>query len=190
MAIEVVVGQVFSGRRTSLRAGSASQVFGRSRTAFGRQRRWSRAWRPRERRTSLERSVGGRNLAGGSIPSDSAIDSRAALNRGCTWLLRARSRRAGAFVPFVRFGPGTLPGGHRIYLRKRPPQTNRGGRSLGPGWGQRFQTLGTLTGRPPPGATAYPRPAWKGSVEPHAVLLHDGRDTRAVWEFGSYVVTG
>jgi len=30
---EVVAGQVFNGRRTSLRAGSASQVFARSRTA-------------------------------------------------------------------------------------------------------------------------------------------------------------
>jgi hypothetical protein len=30
---EVVTGQVFKGRRTSLRAGSASQVFARSRTA-------------------------------------------------------------------------------------------------------------------------------------------------------------
>jgi hypothetical protein len=30
---EVVAGQVFTGRRTSLRAGSASQVFARSRTA-------------------------------------------------------------------------------------------------------------------------------------------------------------
>ena len=32
---EVVAGQVFKGRRTSLRAGSASQVFARSRTATG-----------------------------------------------------------------------------------------------------------------------------------------------------------
>ena len=50
---------------TPLRAGLASQVFARSRTASKDKDRWSHAWRPRGVGRAFKKSVGGRNLAGG-----------------------------------------------------------------------------------------------------------------------------
>jgi len=60
---EVMTGQVFTGRRTSLRAGSASQVFARCRTASEDK---DAGHRP-EGNASVGHAfkIGGRKLAGG-----------------------------------------------------------------------------------------------------------------------------
>ena len=56
----------------------------------------------------------------------------------------------------------------------------------------RGDPLQLLTDRSPlpDAATQDPSPAWKRLVEPDAVLLCDGRDTRAVRKLGGYVLDG
>jgi hypothetical protein len=61
---EVVVGQVFKGRRTSLRAGSASQVFARSRTV-SEDKDAGHGSEAAQASDMPSKSVGGRKLAGG-----------------------------------------------------------------------------------------------------------------------------
>jgi hypothetical protein len=69
VAIEgVVAGQVFKGRRTSLRAGSASQVFSHSGTARLATKTLVSGLKAGERRTSLQNRWAGESSPAGSIP--------------------------------------------------------------------------------------------------------------------------
>jgi hypothetical protein len=101
---EVVARQVFKGRRTSLRAGSASQVFTRSRTAF-EDKGAGHGLRATRARTCLQNRCG--ELPGGfdSRPPPPSGVGVALTLRGCKSPPPARTRPP-AFVPFVRFGPG------------------------------------------------------------------------------------
>jgi hypothetical protein len=69
VAIEgVVAGQVFKGRRTSLRAGSASQVFSHSGTARLATKTLVSGLKAGERRTCLQNRWAGESSPAGSIP--------------------------------------------------------------------------------------------------------------------------
>jgi hypothetical protein len=103
---EVLTGQVLKSRRTSLRAGSVSQVFSRSRAAPEDKETGHKAEGSASVGHAFKTGVG-RELPGGfdSRPPPPSGVGVALTLRGCKSPPPARTRSP-AFVPFVRFGPG------------------------------------------------------------------------------------